>query len=141
MFRITDWLNFPCQIHLKDLVDFYNVVFDDALKAGDRPLDTSPYTRFYLPVAHLMVWRTVVNTYAKALYERGKLTKPEGQSHPLEGGGPLAVYVFLQLYSVCILLTQKPIHQRMGCQYGSEVGSDGEVGLETEVGSNGRCSY
>lgn len=94
LFRSTDWLSFPCQIHLKDLVDFYNVVFDDALKAGDRPLDTSPYTRFYLPVAHLMVWRTVVNTYAKALYEGGKLTNPEGQSHPLEGGGPLAVYVF-----------------------------------------------
>lgn len=29
----------------------------------------------------------------------------------------------------------------MGCQYGSEVGTDREAGMETEVGSNRRCSY
>lgn len=77
--RRTELLSFPYQIHLKNLMDLNNFVFDDALKAGNRPLDTSPYTRYYLPVAHLMVWKTVVNTQARAFYERGKLTKLEGQ--------------------------------------------------------------
>ena len=81
------------QIHLKDLVNFYNVVFNDALKAEGRPIESSPYTRFYLPATHTLPWKFVVDTYAKALYEKGKVSKPEGLSHPLEGGGPLAMFV------------------------------------------------
>ena len=43
-------------------------------------------------------WRDVTNAYAKALFERGKVRKPEAESLTFEEGGPFALWVVLTVF-------------------------------------------
>lgn len=80
------------QIHIKDLVEVYKLVFKKALEAGNRPLATSPYSRFYFVTSEAVPGKRSADAYARALFERRKVAKPESVKITFEEGGPFALY-------------------------------------------------
>lgn len=71
----------------------YKLVFKRALEAQNRPVTTSPYSRYYFVTSEALPWNGVADAYAKTLYERGKVLKPESVRIAFEEAGPYALYV------------------------------------------------
>lgn len=76
----------------------YKLVFKRALEAQGRPVTTSPYSRYYFVTSEALPWKRVADAYAKALYERGKISKSESVRLAFEEAGPYALYVLYAIY-------------------------------------------
>ncbi|KAG8909035.1 hypothetical protein FRB99_000138 [Tulasnella sp. 403] len=73
-------------VHIDDLVDLYNLVFDRALSGNTAK---SAYENFFWGTAGEYVWHDLVTALAKVMHERGLVNTPVPKSLPFEGSGIL----------------------------------------------------
>ncbi|EJD45662.1 NAD(P)-binding protein [Auricularia subglabra TFB-10046 SS5] len=76
-------------IHIDDLLDFYELLLKHVLSTESRAAKISPFAKFYIVVSDKHRWGELTEVLAKALHERGLVPTPEVKSITLEEANKL----------------------------------------------------
>ena len=79
------------QVHIKDVVALFAIVFKLAIDARGKHLQSSPFSRFVIASSYKTDFKSFASTLGKVLHERGLVDSPTSTSTTAEEAGSLAL--------------------------------------------------